>query len=252
MGARKSKADSSSSSKEAAAKGPLGVIEDFLTNSEMWGEEACPFDAWVKKGHQRVALIAGPNASGKSFLAECAMSWGKQWCGTRSMSVSIRERTGSGSGDMSGLKRTMMFGSEEDHSTGAVSARVVRTGFSSVENWCKEIGGTILLLDEPELGLSEGFCYAMGELIGREVLKMNARACGVVVISHSKALAQGLADGLGEAPSFVSTGGAMSFEQWLKRQERFSADDLIALGDKDREGFLGVRSMLEGLRSKKK
>jgi hypothetical protein len=233
-----------------ASQGPAAVVEDFVRHSGMWNQKACPFKATIASGHRRVALLAGPNASGKSFLAECALSWGREWCGTRSMKVSIRERTGSGGGDMSGMRRAMMFGNEELHSTGAVSARVVRSAFSNLETWSKEGIKTILLLDEPEIGLSEGFCYGMGELIGQAVRSMHEGACGVIVVSHSRALAKGLQEALGERPSFISMGEAMSFDQWVETEARLSADALIALGEKDAAGFKGVRKLLDVLRKK--
>lgn len=241
---------SKGNSKASEVKGPAALVEDFIRNSELWKREECPFRASIVAGHPRVAMLAGPNASGKSFLAECAMSWGRQWWDTRSMSVSIRERTGSGSGDMSGMRRAMMFGNEELHSTGAVSARVVKSAFDNVESWSKEGLKTLLLLDEPEIGLSEGFCFGMGELIGTLVHVMHTGACGVIVISHSRALGKGLQEAMGVKPSFISTGSAMSFEEWTKSEERLSAEDLLNLREKDMSGFRQVRKMLDGTRKK--
>lgn len=233
-----------------ASQGPAAVVEDFVKHSGLWTQKDCPFTASIAAGHPRVAMLAGPNASGKSFLAECALSWGREWCGTRSMKVSIRERTGAGSGEMSGMRRAMMFGSEELHSTGAVSAKVVQSAFSNVESWSQEGLKTLLLLDEPEIGLAEGFCFGMGELIGKAVLSMHEGACGVIVVSHSRALAKGLHEALGESPSFISMGDALSFDEWVRTEARHSAADLIALGKKDTDGFQKVRQLLDGVRKK--
>lgn len=232
--------------------GPGALMVDFIENSVLWRREDCPFKAYVEHGHERVVLVAGPNASGKSFLATCVQSWGSGHAGTRSMSVSIRERTGSGTHEMADMRRAMMFGSEEKHSTGAVSASVVQRAFGSVESWSKDGIKTLLLLDEPEMGLSEGFGYGMGELIGREAAKLHQAAFGVIVVSHSRALGKGLAKGLGAQPSFASTGEALSFKDWCAREEQMSADQLVELGSKDLSGFRCVNAMLEAMKSKKR
>jgi hypothetical protein len=230
--------------------GPASLILDFIENSVLWQRRDCPFKAHVEHGHAKVVLMAGPNASGKSFLAECALSWASAHAETKPMRVSIRERTGSGSGEMSGMRRAMMFGDEQAHSTGAVSGGVVRRAFSSVEGWSKQGLKTFVLLDEPEIGLSEGFGFGMGDLIGREALKMDPSAFGVIVVSHSRALGRGLAKGLGAAPSFVSTGGRLSFKDWCQREEQMSADELLALSERDLSGFRCVTKILDAMKSK--
>lgn len=120
--------------------------------SAAFTDERSPFDASFIEGDPRVLLITGANASGKSLafrmVAQLADSHG-----IYAITLSIRERTGDGTFEMSRMRRAFIYGTESTSSTGAVSARVVQAGFHNADGDKPAILG----LDEPEL-----FSHACG------------------------------------------------------------------------------------------
>lgn len=228
------------------------LCSQVLNDSRLWGENLLPFTATLAEGYSRVALVAGENCSGKSLFVETLRSWAKHRCQVSSICVSIRERTGAGTYEMSSFRRTMMFGDESEHSTGATSAKVVETAFANANSWGRDDRKpTLLVLDEPELGLSEGYACAMGALIGQRVLELDPGVVGVAVVSHSRGLARALAETLGQAPAFVKLGEAVDFATWLAAVETRSVDELRALGKLDHERWRLVQQALDEQKKKK-
>lgn len=239
-----------SNSQGAAAENPeqpaaipqlADVVADVLERSSMWLHESLPFQACLSVSSPRLVFMAGPNATGKSFLARIVQGFGRAYHNTSPIHVSMTERTGSGLADMASMRRAMMFGDESEHSTGTTSAKTVGSAMYNAAQYAKEGKSSLLVLDEPEIGLSEGYAFALGELIARKTQELPPNACGVLVVSHSKPLARGLCDGLGQEPSFVYTGsGSKSLDEWLEQSERFSVEELQALPTVDHERWRAV------------
>jgi hypothetical protein len=210
----------------------------------MWLHESLPFRAHLAPGYPKLVFMAGPNATGKSFLARIVQGFGRAHHKTAPINVSMTERTGSGLSDMAGMRRAFMFGDESEHSTGTTSTKTVDTAMRTANSYVKDGKSPLLVLDEPEIGLSEGYEYAMGVFIAQKTLELPDTICGVLVVSHSKALARGLCDGLGQEPSFVHTGAeALPLQGWLNATERFSVEELLALPKKDHEGWRAVAAV---------
>lgn len=209
-----------------------GLVQSILETSGIFSDPRCPFKGVQHAGDPRLTVITGDNASGKSLLFRVIAAYAQQ-DKVLPVTVSIRERTGSGLSDISGMRRMFMFGDEESSSTGATSVRVVQTGFRSAK---KEGGRAILMLDEPELGLSESYARVLGEYIGHVVRKpfgddvMDETCGGVVVVSHSRPLVQGLIEGLRASPTFINMGGAQDLNDWLTTAQRYNLTDLEKLG----------------------
>jgi hypothetical protein len=220
------------------------LAEDFNLKSPLYTEQAELFPYEYSPGHPKVLMVAGANASGKSLYAVILQSFCTKKHETSPINISIRERSGGSSNEIGGMRRLFMFGDESEQSTGATSVSVVRAGFSNLNERAKEGKKPILLLDEPELGLSEGYSEAMGEFIADSVLKAEKGAVGVILISHSKPLAGKLAERLGEAPSFVyadpAKASAQGFKEWLSHREAFSMEDLLKLEELGLAGFRRV------------
>lgn len=219
------------------------VCQDLLADSRMWTHEKMPFVATLHPGHPRVVLVAGENSTGKSVFVEGVLGWGHKHFKTSPLSVSIRERTGGGLYEGAAFRRAVMFGDEHEHSTGATSARVVETAFKNVQSRAEEDKAAILVLDEPELGLSEGYACAMGSYLALQALAMHEKACGLVVVTHSRGLARNLAQSLGQAPTFVKLGEPRSFDQWLESVETRSVQELLELGNKDLTGWRDINAL---------
>jgi len=106
--------------------------------------------------------------------------------------------------------------------------------------------GTILGLDEPELGLSHGYAcaYALGRYIGEQALQLPRPCGGVVVVTHSRELVRGLVDGDGREPTFISVGADAALDTWLAACQEHTVDELLALNETGHERFLWAQATL--------
>lgn len=199
-----------------------------------------PFRARMIEGDARVLLVTGANASGKSLAFRLIA----QVAGKRDIfpiTLSIRERTGGGTNGMERFRQTMIFGEEHDSSTGAISAKVVESGFANL----KDRKAAMLGLDEPEIGLSDGYADALGEYIGRSATTMPESSCGVMVVTHSRRLAEGIVRGLGAPPTLLSMeGDVASVDEWIASRETRSVEDLLGLKGLSHERWKAVRGLL--------
>lgn len=200
------------------------LVEETL----FFNRSDCPFSGHFFDGDNRVLVITGENAAGKSFLFR-VLSADIQAAKMTPITLSIRERTGGGTFEMARMRQSFMYGSEAEQSTGATSARVVKAGF---HNAGRESPG-VLMLDEPEMGLSDGYARALGELIGTKARlpedKDGMRECchGVVVVTHNRALVGGLLEGLRASPAFINMSATpVTLNDWLLKGEYRSMDDL--------------------------
>ena len=226
------------------------LAAEVLAESRLWTHEELPFTTRFEPGHPRVLVIAGENAAGKSLLAQSLTSWGRVHRKIAHISVSIRERTGSGTYEMAAMRRVMMFGDEGEQSTGATSARVLETAFNTLHHRAEENIPALLLLDEPELGLSDGFAGAMGTYLATKLNEMPELACGAIVITHSRELVRHLAAGLPERPSFVKTGESATLEEWLEGERARTVEELLELSAVGHARWAKVNAIMRALRAK--
>lgn len=204
--------------------------------------EESPFSGSLIKGDPRLLLIVGENASGKSLLFRMICGVAHKEHDILPITISIRERTGSGTDGMERMRRAFMFGNEIESSTGAISSRVVDAGFNNIQ---REVP-SILALDEPEIGLSDGYAEALGELIGQRTNDLADNCCGVMVVTHNRRLVRGLMRGLGATPSFVSMSKEVqTVEQWLAQDESKSVQDLLCLRDVALDRFRTINRILK-------
>lgn len=227
------------SSFPSASKVAAWVVEDSL----LFRDEASPFRAALRRGAVSLVVVTGENASGKSLFVRIAAEFVRKE-GILPVSVSVRERTGTTGGEMSGLARVMMFGDEREQSTGATSVSAVRAALNNLER----PKGSLLICDEPEMGLSEGYARALGVLLGQGAKSLPARCRGVLVATHSRPLVRGIIEGLGRAPTHVAcscTGSPwVGLEHWLEEDEHRSVEDLEALQEAGLERFRQVAGLL--------
>lgn len=222
----------------------IPLVQEVRDFAAAWTIENAPLSCHFEPGHPKVLFVAGENCSGKSYFVETLRGWCQHFLPKAStISISIRERTGGGTSGFAGMRKVIMFGSEESQSTGATSAAVVQKAFANLPSRTQEGYQTLLVLDEPEMGLSEGYACAMGSYISQCCKEAPAGIAGVVVVSHSKGLAAHLFKGLGQAPSFVHMGGPISFTQWLEQEEVQTIESLLSLQDKG----LGIRDKIWAL-----
>lgn len=216
------------------------LVRFMCEESVAFDEETSPFSARMDAGDARLVVIVGQNASGKSIMHKMVAGLAHAHR-IEPISLSIRERTGSNESPGS-MRRQFMYGAEHLDSTGNTTLRTTMKAFDTLEG---RTAAAMLLLDEPEHGLSEGFAHAFGELIGRRAAAPGPVACGTMVISHSRALVRGLRVGLGAAPGFVITGeGPGTLDGWLEADETRSVEDLLALAETSRKRRAAARDLL--------
>ena len=218
------------------------LAEDLLTTSAFWADERCPFSGHLVAGDTQALFVAGDNASGKSLFVEYLRGWARQRHDQMQMCVSIRERTGAGLSEGAGMRRAMMFGSEDSQSTGATSLSTTLRAFSTLKGWADEAPNKRILavLDEPELGLSHAYAPAMGALLARELTALDRPQVQLVVVTHHQRLAESFALARGEDPTFVHMGSPMSFKDWLADRREHSLESLLEL---DKVGMEGRRKV---------
>ncbi len=154
--------------------------------------------------------------------------------GVAPISVSIRERT-SGS-----IAQAIMYGSEVHQSTGSLSVQVIQTAFKN-----RSLTASACL-DEPEIGLSEGYTHTLGEYIAQQAAAIDGRKfLGVVVITHSRKLVSGMLAGKVN-PTFVDmVAKTRGLAAWLNQSERKTVEDLLKLNDTAQKRFKKVSKFLK-------
>ena len=212
----------------------------FICEDSLAFSEESPFNAKMAYGDPRLSVVVGPNASGKSLMHRIIQGLA-QTHKIEAITLSIRERTGCDEPPGS-MRRQFMYGFEQLDSTGNVSLRTTKKAF---ETMAGRTAPVMLLLDEPEIGLSEGFAHAFGELIGRLASEPPEWGCGVMVISHSRPLVRGLSVGLGACPTYVATADAPdTLEEWNQTTETRSIEELEQLSEISSTRRAAVRELL--------
>jgi DNA repair ATPase RecN len=197
--------------------------------------ERCVTDDMFSKGQitvfpnlgspkSKLAVVFGENATGKSLI----LSSSKKYTGTfdqdriETFSVSMRMRTTEGMG------RGIMFMNEASSSTGVSSVRAVMCTFDQAALREHPVW---IMLDEPDVGLSDRYAAALGAYIADQVNKLPAHIRGVLLVSHSRQLLKRLRRDLHDAPHEVAMGDKQSLVEYINRpeEEHASIADLSEL-----------------------
>lgn len=173
-----------------------------------------------------VVLVLGDNASGKSLLVRWLSEYlSAMFESAEGLQVSMRYRT------MGGMHRAFMYGGigDSEDSTGAVSTVAIQGAFRTAKG---RDTPTMVVLDEADMGLSENFGHAYGQLAARHVAQGLGDFClGLAVITHSREVVRGLLEGLGCEPHVITVGeGAPTLTQWLEGPlQRRTVEELESL-----------------------
>ena len=160
-------------------------------------------------------IIYGENCSGKSLFTNILEIIARD-DGFAVRSASIKNRT------KAGMERALVVGDDSEQSTGETS---VSFAIKSLKSTQKFDENALSILDEPDIGLSDYYAGAFGKLIGEFSNKFEVNK-GLVIISHSKKLMNAF---LKESNKNISTLGintTLSLEDWLKREDVASIDEL--------------------------
>lgn len=185
----------------------------------------------------KILLMSGLNASGKSVI-------GKVFEGTCKKnqipfrSCSMRNRT-------SGLMgQRLIFGDESDSSTGYNSFSAALSGLKSTFD---SETPSLMILDEPDIGLSEEYAGALGEYFAQLLNESIQKTQGIVIISHSKNMFKRFLEAYKNPVSKSYIGKKeVGFDEWLYKENlRLSVDDLLGMDEKQNSMYSKIEKRLK-------
>lgn len=163
---------------------PLAAIT-AVNGTYIFGEDSpCPIS--IEPGRlERVWVISGENAGGKSLFCKAVeglVRSSSEEAGTpiEVMRVGMDRRTSSG------IERALMFGDESRQSTGMLSVSCLLSGLETSRN---RTNPHWLILDEPDIGVGEGYRAAVGELFAEFSQNLPENALGFVIVTHAREIA---------------------------------------------------------------
>ena len=173
-----------------------------------------------------VIVALGPNGVGKSLLGRLFEA-NAQRVPLVCRMLSMKNRTSGAFG------QRLIFGDESMDATGLNSAKALQTLLKSMDGNDRCCAG----MDEPTLGLSLSYSWAIGELVGQWALR-NPN-CSLYICSHDREFLSGLVDTLKIAGGAWSTlnlyNDEQTLEQWLAAPiERLT---LAELEEREKEAF---------------
>lgn len=171
----------------------------------------------------RLIVVAGANASGKSVVGSLVESVAKK-NGFVARNCCMRNRTYSGFG------AKLIFGDESTQSTGVCTITAVRAGLTSSAD---AESPSVMILDEPDLGLSQESAMGMGAYIASFVNDASTNLKMTVVISHSRDLYKVLIEKMGCKAHKIFVGNDhKTFDDWMDAKvEPLSISELLDLRD---------------------
>jgi hypothetical protein len=201
---------------------PAKMVRDYIQTSGLVNHPDCPFSFHLQPGDDRVVVLAGDNASGKSLLMNALASRAYYEHGVEPIVVSMTARTGEG------MLRAFTYGNERMRATSEVSISVTLKALAGAkQRLTSPTSQTLVLLDEPDFGVAEGYAHAFGLKLAAALADLPTQGqWGLLVACHSRELVRGLVEGLGQNPAFVHTGQPITLDDWLKAPARQSVQAL--------------------------
>lgn len=224
------------------ALSPVKVWQEFLDMEKFNADRERLFPSRLDVGSREdVLVVTGENASGKSLafliLNNLVRSFGKEdKIDVLVMDIGMSRRT------KSGIEKAFMFGDEHLDSTGNISIKVMQTGVANSRN--KE-SYHYLMLDEPDIGVGEGYHNAIGQYLSEFAAALPEKCLGLVVATHSRKITRKLLD---TGASSLRLGSDLRHvKEWVMHGDiEKSLGDLEALKTISLERFRGVSKMLNG------
>lgn len=185
------------------------IIDCLVEDEDLFGAEGpCPVLFEPGRADSRVLVVTGENAAGKSIALKALQAYARRESEKKVevMRVGMEMRANGG------IARSFVFGgSEDEDSTGTLSINAVLGGLkTSIAREERHM----LMFDEPDIGLSEGYQAAVGARL-RDFMKNAPELLdGLVVATHSRPLVSELMD---LEPHCLRVGCDMRpTEEWLR------------------------------------
>jgi DNA repair ATPase RecN len=195
----------------------------------------------------RFLLITGENGSGKSLAVEILRQVSNDIMKSEGgqlevMDIGMKRRVAAG------IERSFIFGHETTESTGNVSIRVALNGIANSRerehpHW--------LILDEPDIGVGDGYHAAIGEYFAEFANTLHPACMGFAVVTHSRVIAKEL---IAAGASSLRVGQDLRpIREWLANGDRpKSVADLLALQKTVRNTRSNVTKLFDTLREEKR
>lgn len=183
---------------------------DYLLGQEWFQGEDPILKAVYTPGKKGARLIVctGSNATGKSFFGRLISAHCRYYEGYTEKPECIR--IGMEIRATEGLHRAFVLqGLENEESTGVNSVHMLRGAFNTAKGREHD---NILVIDEPDIGLSESYSVAMGQYIAQQLKELSKHTKLVVVISHSRSLVKSL---LPFEPAHLRFGDELDLDEWI-------------------------------------
>lgn len=212
----------------------IDLVEEMSAYECFAGDGPCP--TRYEAGTRPILIVSGSNAGGKSLylraLSAQLQAGAKPAPEVMLISMNLRIQPD--------IRRAFIFGEDKTSSTENIS---VRTALAGIRNSRDRTHPHILMLDEPDIGLSEGYQKALGEELAAYAADLPPSALGFVLVSHSRAL---IAPFVHLRPAFVRVGDDLRpTRQWLTEGDLpRSRSDLVELGAAARQRYLAVKKLL--------
>lgn len=224
---------------------PALQLVNTIFETTWFGDDA-PLQASFHPGDEdsKVIIVGGTNASGKSMVIKILSAvMGRDK--VEPIQVSMRYRAGM---EVPGFQRAMMFGSEDDESTGVISAQAIQGAIRTAQS---RTAPHWVMFDEPDIGLAEEYAIPMGRLIGRFTGSPGEFTEGLAIVSHSKPLISGLLKEVALKPHFLHLDSEENLEQWLSTKSERTVDELYELGTKGITRWRQIQAYLKDKDAKK-
>jgi hypothetical protein len=203
---------------------PAAVWNHWLSSGHRDLKEAAIPSLFEEGTNPRLLVVTGENGGGKSLGVEIFRRLSDEMArerGTRLevMDIGMKRRVAAG------IERSFIFGHEATESTGNVS---VRTAIAGVRNSSERENDHWLILDEPDIGVGEGYHDALGRYLAAYGTDLPPLCSGFVVVSHSRSLIARLVE---VGASSLRVGSDLRpVREWIDKGDiRKSIDDLLAL-----------------------
>lgn len=214
-------------------------IQEILEYKCCCGAKA-PLKASYMPGSGRLLVITGDNASGKSLFARLLSARAKQIHNLETMRISMELRSSAG------IHQAFVYGDEAWQSTGIISVHSITGGIKACRT---RTNPHVILFDEPDVGLSEGYQAAVGSLIAKFTSDMPTKTQYCVVVTHSRRLVRQLVQC---KPHFLRIGDSKTLEEFLQEPRDCSIADLLALKNTANERFRTIAALMEENRKGRK
>jgi len=223
------------------------VFEDYEIRAKVI-EKELGVDEFLLKDC-KVLIVAGDNACGKSLFRRFLSGFLGMYYKEKKINagvVDISQEARSRSGDIS---KCFIYGDENYESTGQITCHSILGCFHNIKNnesWDEKV----LIIDEPEIGLSEESQLGLATYIKTELQTCPAKLRGVVIITHSRYIVSELKDVEGFKFHYIGEKKYKDAEAWLDR--KIEANDITLLGKISHDRYTKFRKALESKKKKKK